>query len=399
MTEREKLASYLTARLVEDATGISEDRVCDNRPRDIYFIGTLSPLGDEETENLENEDEFYSRLAPSALQIRFLYRGDNDSRFRIQPKFHVYYRVFPSFSEQRERSESVIRGAEKSEECTKVFRKFSPPLSAISFSLRELHSVGKLSFQLDELGESLGIAARRNESSYRAESRLRFTAQELQSEENYTAKLRSFQGNPPCLPQFRISVDVTLIPLPNGLAEISVGLVNRSCDEDAAGIQRLEDEYIFNAQLEVAHDGGQICPHTFVNLPKSYHYQRSMYDSGVNCNVEVEGDPPDKLRSVAVPHYFQKRLVPNEINGGVPYFKNLQGERALSILHTIRDAMTSYDKTAWTKKRTELINQNEDLTEFDDDRETFRREIERFGRGIDVLQSKKYGTLLKAFYL
>src|SRR5688572_11962701 len=96
----EAAAAYLRRRLIERATGRSEDLIVDNRPRNVLFAGCLVPRPEAATDGLESAEDFFARLAPSAIQLRFLVPVVETLELSVIPRCHVYYRVIPPFEAQ-----------------------------------------------------------------------------------------------------------------------------------------------------------------------------------------------------------------------------------------------------------------------------------------------------------
>src|SRR5437763_3115543 len=122
------LSTHLHKRLADRATGRSEDLILDNRPRNVLFAGCLMPRPDAKEDDLESAEDFYARLAPSAIQLRFLVRGNAGAQIAIKPRLHVYYRVIPPFPAQDRRTPKGPDGAPMDEALVKAYRKFVPSL-------------------------------------------------------------------------------------------------------------------------------------------------------------------------------------------------------------------------------------------------------------------------------
>src|SRR5690349_18629336 len=122
----EAIANHLYKCLAGRATGRSEGLILDNRPRNVLFAGCLMPRPDAAEDNLESAEDFYARLAPSAMQLRFLVRGEPGARLEIRPHFHVYYRIIPPFEAQDRRTPKGPDGKPMEESLVKAYRKCVP---------------------------------------------------------------------------------------------------------------------------------------------------------------------------------------------------------------------------------------------------------------------------------
>src|SRR5437870_5173372 len=82
------------------------ETICPDRPRDRFFIGRLAPQRSTDDDTLENDEDFYSRLDPNAIRMRFLVQKKSETSVVISPGFHYYVRVFPEPEVQNRYSES-----------------------------------------------------------------------------------------------------------------------------------------------------------------------------------------------------------------------------------------------------------------------------------------------------
>lgn len=103
--EETKLAEYLIRRVCDRAIGRDEDECLRNYPRDVYFIGSLRPRG-EDTEDSGMPAylrELLSKLAPVAYGADFRVKPDAaEVHISVEMQWACYYRVFPSLTQQRE---------------------------------------------------------------------------------------------------------------------------------------------------------------------------------------------------------------------------------------------------------------------------------------------------------
>ncbi|MFW9996436.1 MAG: helicase-related protein [Candidatus Odinarchaeota archaeon] len=393
---------YLVERISKSGSGAAEDGayISPDRPRDRFFIGRLSPAGlaSVTEEILENSEDFFSRLNPCSMRIRFLLQGGPDARISILPSFHLYVRVFPEYERQVKDAELVINRDGKAE-IMAAFQRVEPSIEPIEFTVSDLIAEPvEVEVPWDRAAMELVPGVWRDTAP-------RFiTASELATEKAYENFVGAISGKA-VLPKVDISVLASAEPIKGeeNSWEVVIGLVNRSQDSDPAGISRLCDEVIFNAGMTASLAEGYIKPYEFPILPKSYRFDRRMYGMGINCGVSADGDNPDRpviLRTQAVPTFEQKRFDHRTFAEIVPTFNDLAGSGAERILMKIADEMERFDETEWEAKGRELRRMlpetEQEVEEFDRDRAAFARECQRFGKGIECLNNP---TAFEAFSL
>lgn len=103
--EQWKLADYLARRVCDRASGRMHDECLRNYPHDTYFIGNLRYRGDEHDPHMTQDafDELHSKLAPIAFGADIRLKALSDkSEIATTVEWSAYYRVFPTFNQQRE---------------------------------------------------------------------------------------------------------------------------------------------------------------------------------------------------------------------------------------------------------------------------------------------------------
>lgn len=104
--EETRLAEFLVACVCDKASGRSEPECLRNYPRDVYFIGNLRPRHDEPPDAATQPGHFHellNKLAPMAFGAEFLVRPQSESVVvAVTARWACYYRVFPTFTQQRE---------------------------------------------------------------------------------------------------------------------------------------------------------------------------------------------------------------------------------------------------------------------------------------------------------
>ena len=393
---------YLVNRIGLCGAGAAEDGeyVSPDRPRDRFFIGRLSPAGafSVAEEILESTDDFLARLNPCSMRMRFLLKGNDATQISVQPSFHIYTRVFPTYDRQLKDAELVLV-RDKKTDLMPAFRRFIPEVQSIPLRLGELLSG---SVEIKVLWNSNSLSKLTN--AYRGRGTDKVSKQDLESDETYAQFLGNIKGDP-ILPDIQVSLVASAYPFEGekNLWEVSLALVNRSVDSDPSGKDRLRDEVIFNVGFSANLDGGFVEPYAFPALPKSYRFDRSMFGTGVNCSVFTSGQDltrPTRLHTQAVPTYEQKRFYHREFRETPVIFEKLAGPEADVILEKIATEMDVFDRMSWEDKahqlRQGLPETEQEVEEFEHDRESFRQEIRRFEKGIQCLENP---VVTKAFSL
>ena len=396
----ERIATHLQARLTDRATGRSESLIVDNRPRDVLFAGCLLPRPDAAEDNLESAEDFYARLAPSAIQLRFLVRGAAEARIEIRPSFHIYYRVMPPFEAQARRTRSSPDGTPLDEQLVKSYRQLVPELAVAVEDLRfGSHPVVSLANSANRSvaatvsadPESLGPM-----DSWRVPSASLLNADAL--------KAWCFASERPAQPpEFQVDLHTEVSAwgdLP--VRQVTVSLVNRSHPNEVFEKSDYWEQAIFNAEIsvKVVEGDAALVPYVFTALPNSYRFNRDQWGIGVNCVAEVSQDRMS-VRSSTVPSYRQKVLEHRHLRSSDLGFADLRRD-PIPVLEAVLREMLEYKAVAWERTRSELKSRTDfELLreEFERDAGDFEREISEFRDGIRLLAEPRHGTLLRAFQL
>ena len=398
---------YLVNRIFTRGAGSAEDGeyVSPDRPRDRFFIGRLSPAGVQSVteEILENTEDFLARLNPCSMRMRFLLRGTSDTRISVQPSFHVYTRVFPTYKRQLQEAKLVFAKGDIAT-LMPAFQRVRPRIKPLDLRLNDHISKTKeikLSWDRDVLAQVSDV--------YRGNPPHLVSRADLTSEETYIRFLSSISGDP-ILPSIQVSMIVSAEPVEdaNDLWEIGLALVNRSVDSDPSGKDRLYDEVVFDAGFTATLHGGFVEPYEFPALPKSYRFDRNIYGTGVNCAVVTEGvdsKHPTVLSTQAVPTYEQARFDHRRLKDTELTFEELAQSGCKALLRKIAIEMRRFDESAWEDKcqqlRRGLPGTEPEVKEFERDRGSFRSEIQRYEKGIECLQhplaAKAFSLLNRTF--
>lgn len=396
----EALSGHLYRNLADRATGRSEELILDNRPRNVLFAGCLMPRPDATEDNLESAEDFYARLAPSAIQVRFLVRGDARARIDIRPRFHVYYRVIPPFHAQDRRTPKGPDGGPMEEKLVKAYRKFVPSFPPV----REKMEIGERPIvQLGPIiNEALATAVGADPEALRPGESWKVPANALADQGSFRRFWAAASGDP-LPPVFRVHLHVEVSESHDqAVRQITVSLVNRSEPHAEFDKNDYWEQAIFDAGVEasIVDGGAAFEPYVFAALPNSYRFDRDQWGVGVNCVTEISSNR-SVIRTSTVPTFRQKALEHRTLARASLKYETLVRE-PLAELERLLEQMQLYRSSAWEEKRRELQARPDYeviRSDFDRDLADFQSEVEEFRSGLDVLKDPRRAILLKAFVL
>lgn len=395
----EAVAAHLQRRLVESATGRSEDLIVDNRPRNVLFAGCLISRPDAKTDDLESAEDFYARLAPSAMQLNFLVPVTRELKVSLQPRCHVYYRVMPPFSAQQRRSGTREEGDTTPDKLVRAFRKTAPAFSPSPVVLETNAGIKRIPFG-SVVSDAVAAAVAADPDALRPRDNWMVPATALRDAE----ALRTWCGaesKQPKPPVFEVDVEVQLKDWSAQCSQVIVTLVNRSSENSTFEKDDYWELTLFDASITATlDDGSRILPYSFAALPNSYRFDRDQWGTGVNCVAMVDSSR-SKATTEAIATHLQPRLEHRRIEGLDLSFKKLIDD-PLPALRGVADAMAEYRSTRWATEKAKLDRYPADhlfRVEFDRDLAEFDRDAKEFQAGIDLLRDPRFDSLRQAFCL
>ena len=438
LSDRERIARHFRKHITDHASGrnvsgddesISEDRVYRDFPSTKFFAGTLAPESDDQLG--EMDDDLESKMQPYALgsTVR-LGEGPSDEQISISLSGSVWVRVYPTYAEleQREDYVSTTEGEQSdSDDILPVFTKlaFESQISTVRRG------------RLEELAESRGKAEPITESvtSIFGQLEERAAARDdiylidpddggrkgipdwaLESEEDYQTFLDEVDGEP-AIPDW--SAELELRPSPDlenpedDALVVDIEFANRANTENIEHWKTLRDPTLFEVELEYETTGDlEFVPYTFDPLPEDFRYNRDLWGHGRNCTVQAPNyDPrrdtskapgvqaPDSepstslLRTEFLPEHRQ-RVYESADRGLDTSFSTLVDleDGGIDALRDIAASMKEYKDEKYDEALSEYQDRSDwseqDRADFEEDREKFAREIQRFQRGIDALEAR-----------
>lgn len=396
----ESLAGYLQRQLIERATGRSEELIVDNRPKNVLFAGCLAPRPDAAIDDLESAEDFYARLAPSAMQVRFLVEATSTIDVIVAPRCHVYYRIVPPFWAQQRRTPGTEE-AVASDTLVKAFRKCTPVLESTPLALARNKAATRVAFGAT-ITRSVVAAIAGDPDALRPRERWIVPAGALRNSEALRAWCLS-SPTPAQAPRFEVDIEAELRDWTDPeRAQVVVTIINRSTENKDYERSDYWELGVFDAGLTVTvhTKGAGILPYSFAALPNSYRFDRDQWGAGVNCIARVDREA-QQVSTDAVATYLQPRLEHRRLSGVDVSFKKLSDD-PLPSLQQVLEAMRDYRGTSWEREREKLAQHPADhifRVEFSRDLADFDREAGEFEAGVALLADPRCAQLNRAFRL
>ena len=411
-----KLANYLLDRSLGQLTGSSENFCLKDRPRNLYFVGSLANSTPQVEEDTPNSDLF-SRIAPSAmgLDVRFESKSEN-SHIVLCPNFAVYYRIFPDF-QQQDRKSRPNRDSQQREQDQKsengfheweiVYRKIDVSIPPITITVPPDIS-SRIQLDMVDAQRAINSCIEEVREQIREDAqRFRILPehkpvpnQALDCEDAYLKFLeeKAKKGDD-IIPHWQMELQVKARPSPDSSVILSVMLQNTSPADESE--RECTDHYLFDVQIRLESPNKQILPFVFDILPEDYRYKRELWGLGQNCSVELVKNNKEVITQT-VPVYDQPVYTTRDaVDETLPKatFKALADD-PLPVLNAIATSMDNYS-SEWegliVDRRSNPDWTDAMLDSAQLDLNNFKDEISRFRRGISVLEN--HDLLYTAFQL
>jgi Helicase conserved C-terminal domain len=400
------MADFITAAVVDDATGVSEgDRCVGEPPSARYYLATLAPADLD----LAVSRERRGRRTPNALGFEFEVERP-DARLHVTASVSCYYAVLPKLDEQRRylRVEDVDLANAADLRLAPVFQEARVTTGRLHVRLdpaEPVRTIGREQFAaaFEEVRRRAAVdpSVDRRPGEERRERRIPASA--MADETTFAGYLAAVLGEP-VLPSWSAEVAMTARPVARGRMRVTVMLVNLSSDPRVTFTPRggdarkrhddAKDQFLFRTSLEVASESGVIVPIEMDLGPDAYRYDPSLAAYATNCGVAVEFGTDGaitEIRSVPAPGHATFRTV--TLDDPATAFDVLAGDPIIA-LHDVAAAMRAYaDDPDWS-----VAGLDPDLAARKAaDREAFADEIRRFEEGVRWLERDE--RLLLAFRL
>lgn len=418
---REDIETFVS-HLVDDTTDQITGANIDNgertdpgfTPRTKFFSAALVP----EDHEASIDKDILSRTSPSTLTLigRVTDTGDGETvELEVNLSFSLYYRVIPTPSERLDSGNEVPT----------VYRKYE--LNGVHDAETGSQHPGvtaRVKIKANSANTGLNPEASEHiETEFNAQIREAVSNHIAHEPDVYTGNdgnIESFLsdheeladdeflqeliegvagGSDEFVPRPNIGVKVRLL---EGLDEITpsatdsegtaVVRVDISNESDAEPDFEDVDLATYETQMELRGVGGsEFQSMTFDEVPQGYRYDPFVPGQGENCTVRWTDDK-EGIRSETVPVYEQPYFDHREFSGEAnPEFEALAND-PLPVLRAIRKKLKSFRDTQWQAKLQEKREEADDpetdptVAAVEADIETFEQEIQRFERGVRLLE-------------
>lgn len=434
--EETLLVKYLIDRVTSRASGHLDNECLFDMPRDKYFIGNLrSSQGTTDGQDTAFQRELLSKIAPVAFGADFLLASNADQIWlKITISWTCYYRVFPTFDEQRKLLQFEIEkaqvgetpvqdttalpnetkegndrqsGALENEEIKareeRRGRQQNRQKDALCPKFRKISCQAEAEVTLNRVGEQWQIDKAALAQSCAAEmerarqvvlndpevikvagdvdKQVKISDEALNSMEDFQAALRNFSAA--VIPEWAWSVDEIKVESgPQGdilsiIFENVSPMPNQSSNRES---------YLFDVTATFEFDQNVVRPFELELAPRGFRYDRLLWARGFNCAVTKDGDT--RYHTTHTPLYIQARY--DTRTQPEARFDAL-AQDPIPVLQEILEAMRAY-LTEWDSAETDYQARYGSewakfQPEFQGDRAQFEAEIDRFAQGLQLIET------------
>ena len=409
----EKITRHLKDRLIKSITGEeSERKVVEQRIDDHYFIGMLST---QDTTKKRSQ----SRAKFRQIGVDFLVQKTDikNLTLKITPEGYFYYRVIPTIDEQRSyfyekyNSENPGLGLssfndledylkensmENSFACqvAPVFQRIILSDDPITFKPNDEEGLYTL-YEASERHITKLKNIANNDAEFYKIIRDDVYLKDL-IDDNSWVKFIKKNSQEKIILNWDFDYEVEQRIHDKDIFKISFFWTN-TCDRQSTNI-KIND--IFNAKITLRVDGADLIPFEMKEFLSDYKYDTTTKVMGKNCFAKIDEKEENLIETDTYPTFEQYKLKPRQ-RGKTPKFNELC-EDPFPILNSIHEEMENYyleyDKMANELLESKKKKKAEEVSkQINNEKESFRYEIDRFKRGIRVMN--KYDDALRAFKL
>lgn len=425
---REKLADRILRDFKGKITGRNQDYVVGDNPENLFFVGKLLTTDDD-------NNSYGSDVLIDSLGTDFYIAADEFSaaKIKIQICGDFYYRAYPTLSQQRKAFlEEVNNGAstiyddfdallKAGEDNNAMFDSISANLVPVykKVSIDDL----TLEFSLDELmiDDTYGLMDENHENNLNLCEHLSRIKEGIQDTDNYIYPVFEKSSFSDLLNedtyqffiQQKSKKDVSIrqnwhVYLYVKIKKIglkyyvSVSLVNDSKVQSNAATHKSNKkakskntiETLFNSGLKIRLENANFLPINMDFFKDDYKYDNVQYAVGNNCSVVYDPET-NSIMTDNLPTFIQNRLITNDELA--VRFSDLV-DNPIGVLTSIRDKM-DVELQSWKdyfKKKESTLTPG-GKHKMKEEIEEFRREINRFQFGIDIISN--YNIIKNSFIL
>ena len=442
----ERIARHLRKTVLKQVRGDIDSRVQRDFPSDRFFAGALAPESEDQLDDAD--DDLQSKMEPSGLGATVRVRGGQEGdTLTLSVNASVWVRVNPTYEEMVKRDSFVALGDrdedDEGDSLLPVFERIElniPPIEIPAHALRTpIRSTPEV------------IQERASEAFQAAFSNARERAEEnydlyVETEDDDTVPMaaledeKSFSGylaeraaeGTPVLPDWHTTLTVEVMDDEENNDDSTIvdfELANDAVQSREDAIYTIRDPTLFEVELELETNGDlEFVPFTFDPLPEDFRYNRDLWGHGRNCTVtaperndqqvDEEGVPPGRRAPAAAPtaNRLETQYIPEyrqlvyesadrEVDARFEALSDLE-DGGFDVLDDVATEMRTYLHEEYDaaleqyRKRDDWDDNPEtgDLADFNEDRDAFEREIQRFERGVQCLRQHSE-TVGRAFEL
>ncbi|MCS5421727.1 MULTISPECIES: DEAD/DEAH box helicase family protein [Psychrilyobacter] len=396
MNKHEIFARHIANEFKELLTGESQTRVVGEQPQDKFFIGQLASRN-------EKDNYFSSKVDISQIGVDFYVRAKDigETQLEIEPLGNIFYRVIPTYEEQRNKlinhlglktfDEVIskyedIKGKKGQENRFKV--KLEEVYEKISLAddikivvntreiLNEKKTKGIKRISLNNFLDNK-LKNFPDNKKYKVE-KAKVKVHDLLDKESYENFLKNNLGD---YNKFTpdISVDVEIKRIDENY-RASVNIVNRT--ENLRNIKHCKS--IFNSGIKIKVINNEVQPFKLNYFKDDYKYKGEVYAKGNNCSVDVLNNQIIKTNNI--PTYEQKRLKTKDDVIKVR-FDELITNPVQQLNQVLNKMNLELDK--WKQDRDIIgLENSKALNQYDEECKAFEWEIFRFRNGIKEIEKR-----------
>lgn len=436
-SNREILADNIAKRFVDAISGNDKDQIVEYNPEDRIYVGKLSPQS--------KEDSFSSSVLIKQIGVDFrIPKSDvDDAELNIYPQGHFFFRVLPTFAQQKEFFLKDFNAAFKGEyetfdelfnayaagklstdmqkhrvQLLPVYEKIAidsdvPLVVKVADYYNKKYECGSIPqgdvfyHCIEQAVEKLNLELKERVNIIPCQFRDKLTFSDLASEETW-GKYKQKQINREkfsMFANFNYSLVVEFRGIDN-YVNCTIALSNETLWEDeTAGFgqtkSKSNDKYristLFNSGIKVECVNTKFLPIELEYFAEDYKYDKNVYALGNNCNVQYDKEN-GAIQTTHVPKFIQYRLKTRD--DLAVKFDDLITD-PVATLNQIHKRML-IELAQWEKDYNQGKNlaTGEPLTEFAKTQfkkeiEGFNTEIRRFNTGILLIE--KYNMIRQAF--
>lgn len=401
--------------------GADNNKVIGNNPEDVIFVGKLSPR------DVENSD-LSSQTNISRIGVDLFVKSESikDGKIIITPKGDFFYRVFPSLEEQQlafiqkarsiygidiETFDELKNYLETNElnyedEMELVYQKESIQDLKIEIDIKNIlneeKGFGYQSLSREErvdnkvttfIDNKVGEVSLR-ENYYRI-IREKVRVEDLLTNSNwedFLSKNSTVAKNP----KWDFGIDCEIRSISETVYKVSVSIFNLTSKDDHRK-DKSRINTIFNSGLDVELSQCTLEAITLPYFEDDYKYDKKQIAIGINCTVIQDKENKNKLTTTHLPIFEQYRLkTRNDIKVTFDNLIKTPDTELIKVYNEMLNEIQKWEKELERKKAQDELTVD-GIKQFQEEIADFRREINRFYNGIQVI--KRFGMVRNAFIL